>query len=144
MFKIHSVTGRMFIGVLIGFAYGTLVLLLAPLFNFSAVSPLGLGTLMLFTMMGFTIGLVGIFDYHPVFGFKMRWWIRGIVGGCIFGLMYVFIGYESIDTIMHSSLMMQFGLHSPFWALTDYVLAGLIMAFLETKFAGEGTKLSLK
>jgi len=36
---------------------------------------------------------------------------------------------------MNSDFMLQFGFHSPFWAMTDFVLAGLIMAFLETKIA---------
>jgi len=144
MFKRHSVTGRLSIGVSIGLAYGLIVMALAPLLDIPSFSPFIFGTLIFFVMLGFTIGFVGIFDYHPIFGIKMRWWLRGIVGGFIFGLMYIFTGYESIDTIMKSDLMSNFGCSSPFWALTDFIIAGLIMAFCETKFAGEGSKLPLE
>jgi len=143
MFKIHSVTGRMFIGIIIGLAYSLLIMVVAPFFNISLTNIFGLGGVMLFVMMGFTIGLVGIFDNHPIFGFKMHWWLRGLVAGLIFGLMYVFTGYASLNDIIQSSIMASLGFSSPFWALTDFILAGLIMAWFETKLAGEGSKLPL-
>jgi len=144
MFKIHSVTGRMFIGIIIGLAYSLLIMVVAPFFNISLTNIFGLGGVMLFVMMGFTIGLVGIFDTHPIFKIRMRWWLRGVVAGTIFGLIYVFIGYESMNTILQTSALVKFGFASPFWALTDFIFAGLIMAFFETKIAGQGSKLPLK
>jgi len=134
----------MFIGVLIGLAYSLLVLSLAPLFGVSLLNSFGLGSVMLFIMMGFTIGLVGIFNIHPIFGFKMHWWIRGTVAGIIFGFIYVSIGYESLSTIMQSVLMTKLGFSSPYWATSDFVVAGLIMAYFETKIAGQGPKLPLE
>ncbi len=144
MFKIHSVTGRMFIGVIIGTIVGVLSIALLPMFGFPLFSMFGFGTLITFVMMGFTLGLVGMFDYHPILGFKMRWWLRGAVAGFIFTLMYILLGYDSINIIMQSNLVSWMGFSSPFWVLIDGTCIGLIMGYAETKFAGEGSTLPLE
>lgn len=144
MFKIKSVAGRMSIGVSIGFVVGVLAILMSPSLGFPLFSAFGFGTLITFVMMGFTLGLVGMFDYHPVLGFKMRWWIRGAVAGFIFTLMYILLSYETIAVLMQSDLVAWTGLTSPYWALVDGVSIGLIMGWLETKIAGEGSSLPLE
>ncbi len=144
MFKIHSVTGRMFIGVIIGAVVGVLTIAFLPMFGFPLFSMFGLGTLITFVMMGLTLGLVGMFDRHPIFGFKMTWWKRGAVAGFIFTLMYLLLSYDSMNVIMQSNLVSWTGLSSPFWALIDGTIIGLIMGWAETKFAGEGSALPLK
>lgn len=144
MFQIHSITGRMFIGISSGFAVGILAMLLSPSFGFSVLSAFGVGTLITFVLMGLTIGLIGMFDYHPILGFKMRWWIRGSVAAFLFALMYILLGYDTIATIIHSNLVAWTGLTSPFWVLCDGITIGLIVAWLETKIAGEGSHLPLK
>ncbi|MCD5384351.1 MAG: hypothetical protein LRZ97_00355 [Candidatus Pacebacteria bacterium] len=144
MFKIHSVTGRMFIGVIIGAIVGGLSIAFLPMFGFPLWSMFGFGTLITFVMMGFTLGLVGMFDYHPICGFKMTWWLRGTVAGFIFTLMYILLSYDSINIIMQSNLVSWIGLSSPFWTLIDGVTIGLIMGYAETKIAGEGSTLPLE
>jgi len=144
MFKIHSVTGRMFIGVMVGVVVGILSIAVLPMFGFPIFSMFGFGTLMIFVMMGFTLGLVGMFDSHPILGFKMRWWVRGAVAGFIFTLMYILLSYESINIVMKSNLVAWMGLESPFWVLIDGTTIGLVMGYLETKFAGEGSALPLQ
>ncbi len=143
MFKIHSITGRIFIGVIIGLVVGIISIAFLPLFGFSLFSMFGFGTLITFVMMGFTLGLVGIFDYHPIFKFKMQWWIRGAVIGLIFTLMYILLSYSSIELILESNILSWMGLSSPFWVLFDGVIIGLFMGWAETKFAGEGSALPL-
>ena len=144
MFKIHSVTGRIFIGVIMGMVVGILSIAMSPIFGFPLFSMFGFGTLITFVMMGFTLGLVGIFDYHPILGFKMRWWMRGSVMGFIFALMYILLSYETMEVIMESNIVSWMGLNSPFWALIDGVSIGLFMGWMETKFAGEGSNIPLK
>jgi len=104
----------------------------------------GLGTLLVFVLMGLTLGLVGIFDRHPVFGFPMRWWIRGAVAGFLFTLMYILLSHDSLEVIMQSNIVSWTGLSSPFWTLIDGVIIGLFMGYMETKFAGQGSNLPLK
>ena len=144
MFTIRSVTGRMFVGILTGASLGVLVILLLPLFGFPLASMFGFGTLLMFVLLGMFIGLVGMFDYHPIFGFKMRWWIRGTVAGFLFMLMYILLSYTSLEVVLQSSLVSWMGLTSPFWALLDGISIGLLIGFLETKIAGEGSRLPLK
>ena len=145
MFKIHSITGRLFIGIISGLIIGLIANILAPLlFDITMFNTFGFGVILLFIMMGFTIGFVGIFDTHPILKFKMHWWIRGIVGGSIFALILILLGYNTIEQIMGSDLMLKLGFSSPFWLLLDGAIIGLIISYLETKIAGEGSKLPLK
>ncbi|QSH39674.1 hypothetical protein JXR01_01545 [Candidatus Kaiserbacteria bacterium] len=143
MFKMRSVAGRIFIGVLIGLVVGIVAILALPTFGFSLFSMFGFGTLLVFILMGLTLGLVGMFDTHPIFGFTMRWWIRGAVAGFLFTLMYILLGYSSLEVVMESNVVAWMGLSSPFWVLIDGTLIGLFMGWMETKFAGEGSSLPL-
>ena len=144
MFKIQSVTGRMFVGVSIGLTLGVAMILLSPLFGFPIFSMFGFGTMLTFILMGMFIGLVGMFDYHPIFGFKMRWWIRGSVAGFLFMLMYILLSHSSLEVVMQSTLVSWTGFASPFWALIDGTVLGAIIGLLETKIAGEGSNLPLE
>jgi len=144
MFKIQSVTGRMFIGVMTGLIIGALVITLSPIFGFPLFSMFGFGTLITFVLMGITLGLMGMFDHHPIFGFKMQWWIRGAVAGFLFTLMYILLSHDSLEVVMQSNVVSWTGLSSPFWALIDGVTIGLFMGYMETKFAGQGSSLPLK
>lgn len=143
MFKIKSVAGRIFIGAIIGLIVGLLIIVSLPMFGFPLFSMFGFGTLMIFIMMGLTLGLAGIFDNHPIFGFKMQWWNRGLIVGFIFTLMYILLSYNSLEIIMQSTIVSWTGLSSPFWVLIDGIIIGLLMGYTETKVAGEGSNLPL-
>lgn len=144
MFKMKSLTGRLFIGVLIGLVVGIIFIVSLPMFGFPLFSAFGIGSLLFFVLMGLFLGFVGIFDRHPVLGFKMSWKIRGVVAGLLFMMTYILLSYETLESIMQSTAVSWLGLESPFWALIDGVVIGLIMAYCETKFAGEGSDLPLK
>lgn len=143
MFNIHSISGRIFIGKIIGLIIGIIAMLLLPLANIDAFSLFGLGTLLMFVLMGATTGFMGIFDRHPALSFKMPWWLRGGLVGLFFTLMYVLLSYDSINIVMQSNLVSWMGLTSPFWALLDGIVAGMLMGYVETRFAGEGKDLPI-
>ncbi len=144
MIKKQSVTGRIVVGKLIGLVIGIFCLAVLPTFGFPVVSYFGLGTIIMFMMMGVMIGFVGQYDQHPLFDFKMSWPLRGAAVGFGFMLMYVLLSYNDISVVMQSSVVSWMGLESPFWALLDGVVIGMIMGYVETKFAGEGEDLPLK
>lgn len=144
MFKLHSVTGRIVIGKAIGLIIGVVVMLLLPTFDMQMLSMFGLGTLIMFVIMGVLTGFVGQFDRHPAFDFKMPWYVSGPLVGMMIMLMYVLFTYDEISLVMESALVSWMGFESPFWALIDGACIGGIMGFLETKFAGDGPKLPLK
>jgi predicted membrane chloride channel (bestrophin family) len=105
---------------------------------------MGLGALIMFMLMGAMIAFVGQFDRHPLFDFKMKWWMIGSVLGAVFMLMFILLTYSEVETMMQSSLISWTGLTSPFWALIDGVIIGLIMSFAEIKIAGKGAQLPLQ
>ena len=88
MFKLHSVTGRIAIGKMIGLVVGLLVMVLLPTFDMQVLSMFGIGTLLMFVLMGVMTGFVGQFDRHPALDFSMKWWVRGPIIGAMFMLMY--------------------------------------------------------
>jgi len=144
MFKKNSVTGRVAVGKLIGLVFGIVVIVLMPTFGYPGLSFVGFGILLMFILMGAMIGFVGQFDRHPVFDFKMPWWMSGPVVGFAFMLMFVLFAYDSLEVVMQSTFISWTGLSSPFWALIDGLFIGGIMGFAETKIAGEGSDLPLQ
>lgn len=143
MFKMKSVTGRIVIGKIIGLVVGVIVMLLLPSFDMEIFSMFGLGTLMMFVLMGAVTGFMGIFDRHPALKFKMSWYVGGPLVGLFFMLMYVLFTYETLEMVMKSDLVSWMGLESPFWALLDGLFIGGLMGFVETKLAGEGEDLPI-
>lgn len=144
MFKVQSISGRIAIGKLIGLLVGVIVMLALPAFDMEILSMFGLGTLLMFVLMGVMTGFMGIIDRHPMFDFSMPWYFRGPMVGVSFMLMYVLFTYSSLDLIMQSSLVSWMGPESPFWALLDGLFIGGLMGGIETKFAGEGEDLPVK
>jgi len=144
MFSIHSVAGRIILGMVTGIVIGAITIAFLPWFGFPLFSAFGLGSLVMFFLMGAMIGLIGIFDRHPVFKFKMRWWLRGPALGLLFMLMYVLLSYQNLQFVMQSPLVNWTGLSSPFWALLDGLWIGGLMGWIETSVAGEGSDLSLE
>jgi hypothetical protein len=144
MFKLHSVTGRIAIGKVIGLIVGIIVMLFLPAFDMEMASMFGLGTLLMFVLMGAMTGFMGQFDRHPAFEFKMPWYVRGPLVGVFFMLMYILFTYDELNLVMESALVSWMGFESPFWALIDGAVIGGLMGLIETKAAGEGAKLPLK
>jgi len=144
MISTHSVAGRILVGVLIGLIVGMVYMLMLPALGFEVFSMFGLGTLLMFFFMGAMTALMGQFDRHPLFDFKMSWWARGAAIGGAFMLMYVLLSYESLEIVLQSEVVSWMGLTSPFWAILDGIVIGLIMSWAETKIAGEGPKLQLR
>jgi len=140
----NSVTGRIVVGKLIGLVIGVFCLAVLPTFGFEPVSMFGLGTVMMFVMMGVMIGFIGQYDTHPMFDFAMPWYVRGGIVGFSFMLMYVLLSYNDINVVMQSSVVSWSGLESPFWVLLDGIFIGMIMGYCETKLAGEGENLPLQ
>jgi len=141
MIKLHSITGRIIIGKSIGFIVGIAVMLFLPMFNMPILSMFGFGTLLMFVFMGALTGFIGIIDRHPLLQFKMPWWVGGPLVGGAFILMFVLLTYDTLAPLMQSSLISWTGLKSPFFAILDGMFIGGLMAFVETKLAGEGKNL---
>ncbi len=141
MFKMKSLTGRVFVGKVVGLVVGLIVMVFLPMFGYPIFSMVGFGTLLMFILMGAMTGFMGIFDRHPIFDFKMPWWLRGALVGIAFMLMYILLNFDELENVMESALISWMGLKSPFWALIDGVFIGGIMSYAEDKIAGKGKDL---
>lgn len=133
----HSLTNRLKVGVLIGFFTGGLVFFLAPLFGLVFSTALGAGLWIFYVILGLMTGFLGLFEQHPILKFPTPFWLRGMVIGVVMHLMLVLLTYDQMAEILHSMDFM--GLQSPFWALIDGLILGVLMSWLEAKYAGEGT-----
>lgn len=138
----HSLTNRILVGKIIGLLTGLLVFLLAPLLGATLDLYYGLGLVVFYVLLGTTIAFVGLFDRHPVLEFNLSWWVSGVLTGLMFHIMLVLLSYESISIMIEQMNIL--GMQSPWWALLDGVILGLIMSFAEGKLAGKGNKLPIQ
>ncbi len=96
----------------------------------------GLGLIFFYMMTGALIAFVGMFDRHPIFKFKLPWWLGGIAIGAGMHIMLVLLAHDQIALMLQQ---MEWGtLSSPWWAIFDGMVLGVIMAFFEKKLAGQG------
>lgn len=135
-----SITNRVIIGKTIGFLIGALVLSLSLYLGYTENIQFLVGLWLFYILMGAFTGLFGIYTEHPVLKFKLPFYIRGPLIGIIMHLMLVLLAYEELS-LMIANMNCNI---SPFWALIDGAILGLIMGYIETKYAGEGKKLPIK
>lgn len=139
MLHTHSITGRVFVGEIIGFTIGVLALVLLPLLSIDTSLEFRLGFLLLMVTMGATIGFVGMFTHHPLFPFiAMPWWIRGSSIGVLFFLILVLLAKDSLLPLMSLDMVVWMGFTSPYWALIDGAILGGLIGYSATKICGEG------
>lgn len=132
----HSVTNRIVVGKIIGLVAGLLVFLLAPIMGVAIDLRFGLGLILFYMMTGVLIAFVGLFDRHPILKFKLPWWLGGIVIGAGMHIMLVLLAHDQIALMLQQMELV--ALSSPWWAIFDGIILGLIMAFAEMKLAGKG------
>lgn len=132
----HSVMNRIIIGKTMGFVAGLLVFLLLPVLGVTLDLKFGLGLIVFYVVLGVLTAFMGTMDHHPIFKFPLPWWLRGLLMGLTMHVMLVLLAYDQIGAIAQSLNL--FGMVSPWWALLDGAILGVLMAFVETKWAGEG------
>jgi hypothetical protein len=139
MFKKQSLTGRIFVGKVLGFFTGVLALLILPLIPIETGLEFKIGFILLLTTMGTMIGMIGVYTHHPVFpGMRLHWWLRGPVVGILFFLILVLLAKDELMPFMSLDVITWTGLTSPYWALIDGAFLGGIIGYFSTKIAGEG------
>lgn len=132
----HSVINRIIIGKTIGFVAGLFVFLMMPFLGADLDFKFGLGLIVFYVILGALTAFMGTIDRHPWLKFPMPWWVSGALMGLIMHFMLVLLTYDQFAAIMQS--MDVFSMTSPWWVLIDGTILGLIMAFVETRLAGEG------
>jgi len=130
---------RIVYGKTIGFIIGLLAFVFLPMFWPEVSWQMRWGMLFLYTFIGATVGVFGVFVYHPVLRMRMPAWFRGtLIGGSLM-LTVVLIAYPVFEALMESATIFT-GL-SPYWMILDAAIAGLIIDLIATKKVGEGPSL---
>lgn len=90
-------------------------------------------------LMGVTIGFIGILDEHPVFNFKMPFYLRGAIVGASFFLLLPLLAMDEMQAFMQLEIVQWFGLTSPWWVVLEGAFWGIVVSWITTRLCGEGT-----
>ncbi|MCY4496280.1 MAG: hypothetical protein OXC14_03260 [Rhodospirillaceae bacterium] len=136
-----SLTARIAIGKLVGFAIGLIGFVSMPAFWPEADPLIRWGILLWYPTMGAFIGVSGVFTHHPVLHLPMPWWFQAPLIGAWMNFVLTFFAYDA----MAAALVAMFGVTnaftSPFWFMLEGGIVGLIIGYSATRFGGEGKEL---
>ncbi len=138
MFHNPSLTTRIAIGKGLGALFGLAGFIYLTAFPIGDDGLLRWGILLWYTTLGAIIGLVGVYDRHPVLKLPMPWWFRAPVVGAWLNFVLVFFAYDTMAAAMASVFGAEGPLTSPFWFVAEGAVVGLVIGFFATRFGGEG------
>lgn len=138
MFSKPSLTTRIAVGKLVGFAIGLLGFLYILLFLPQVDPFLGWGVLFWYTTVGAIIGVYGVYARHPVLDLPMPWWMRAPLIGAWMNFVLVFFAYEKFRALMVTMFGAGSGLTSPWWFVLEGAIVGLVIGWIATRLGGEG------
>lgn len=138
MLKKPSLITRIAIGKLTGFSIaliGAVILrLMIPEFPLMFC----VGIVLWYATLGAMIGVFGIFTHHPIFKFRLPWWLRSSIIGAWMNFVLTLIAYDKLQEIIILVMGHDSFLRSPFWFVAEGIAMGLIIGYFVTKFGGEG------
>jgi hypothetical protein len=138
MFENPSLVTRIAIGKAIGFALGLIGLIVIPLFWPDSSWMERFAFLFWYTTLGAFVGLIGVFDWHPILRLPMPWWFRSTLVGAWMNFVLTLFIYDRLEVMM-LQLMGEDGLFlSPFWFVVEGAIVGLLIGYVATRFGGEG------
>lgn len=142
MFKKPSLMLRIAIGKAVGLAFGLIAFFTLPLALPDADLLLRWGVLLWYGTLGGIVGLFGVFDRHPLLNMPLPWWVRGPVIGGWMNFVLVFFTYDTMARAMAHVSTKAFGdasvIASPFWLVGEGAMIGLLIAYVATRYGGEG------
>ena len=138
MFENPSLVTRIAIGKAIGFALGLIGLIVIPLLWPDSSWMERFAFLFWYTTLGAFVGLIGVFDWHPILRLPMPWWFRSTLVGAWMNFVLTLFIYDRLEQMM-AQLMGEGGLFlSPFWFVVEGAIVGMLIGYIATRFGGEG------
>ncbi len=138
MYTNPSLITRIAIGKLLGFLFGLSGFLTLPYFYPVVDDLIRWGILLWYTTVGAFIGIMGIFNYHPIFKISLPWWFRAPFIGAWMNFTLTLFTYELMSDIMVTMFGEQGLMTSPFWFVAEGAIIGLLIGYVVTRFGGEG------
>ena len=133
-----SLTTRIIVGKIIGLLFGLAGFVLLPFLWPESGLLLRWGVLLWYTTLGAIIGVVGVYDWHPVLRLPLPWWVRApLIGGWMNFVLTLF-AYDTMEAFLRQVFGVGGLLQSPFWFVLEGVLVGLVIGFFATRIGGEG------
>ena len=138
MFGNPSLTTRIAIGKTIGLAVGIIGFISMPYFWPEASTMFRWAILLWYVTLGAIVAVFGVYTWNPIFKFSMPWWFMGPwIGAWMNFLLALFI-YEDLQAFMLAWPGPDGIITSPFWFSAEGALVGGVIAYLATRFGGEG------
>ena len=122
----------------VGFGIGLLAFFLVPVVWPGESMWLRFGVLMWYTTFGVMIGVLGVFDHHPLLKFRMSFWFRGLVFGAWFNFILAVLMHEKFTVLLAEMGGIMANFDNPFWIVAEGAVIGLLIDGIATKVAGEG------
>jgi hypothetical protein len=124
-----------FLGLLFGIIAYFALTIFAPETDFT----FRFGFLIWYLTLGAVIGLMGIFTSNPLFNLNISWWMRGLVTGAWFNFVLLMFIFDEISVILLNIFGAQSVFSTPWWFVIEGAFIGVIIDYLLTRFAGEGS-----
>ncbi len=140
MFSNPSLMTRIAIGKIVGLIFGLIGMFSLPYFIPDVGWMLRWGVLFWYITIGAIIGVFGVFTWHPILKIPMPWWfLAPWIGGWMNFVLTLF-AYDQIKIMMVTVFGESGLLQSPFWAIAEGAIIGLIIGYVATRFGGEGVE----
>ncbi len=132
-----SLLTRLVVGKLTGLVIGLIAFFALPLIDADAGLALRFGFFFWYITVGALIGLVGVFDRHPLLpAFRFHWWLIGPAIGAWMNFMLTLFVHDEIRAML--AVFMSETASPYLWFSLDGAITGAIIAFFATRFGGQG------
>ena len=138
MFGNPSLMTRIAIGKTIGLIVGLIGFVTLPYFSPEVSLMFRWGILLWYTTVGAIIGMLGVFNWHPLLDLPLPWWFRAPYLGAWMNFVLTFFIYDQLQAILVSVFGEGGFASNPFWFVLEGALVGLLIGYFATRFGGEG------
>lgn len=138
LFDKPSLVTRIAVGKAVGMAVGLLGLVFLTYFAPDAGWLLRIGIVLWYTTVGAIIGLMGVFDRHPVFRLPLPWWFRAPLVGGWMNFVLTFFAFDTMRDLLVAFFGTESMLTSPWWFTLEGAVVGLVIGYAATRLGGEG------
>jgi len=134
-----SITLRIGYGKILGLLFGVIAYFSLSIFAPETNFAFRFGFLIWYLTLGAVIGVMGIFTNNPFFNLDILWWMRGSLTGAWLNFVLLIFIYDEISGILLSIFGTQNLFSTPWWFVFKGALIGVVMDYILTQFAGEGS-----
>lgn len=135
-----SLVARVVVGKVSGLIFGATAFVIVPLLELSHDPLITWGIMFWYATVGTVVGLFGVYD--PFYSKPaIPEWLKGVIIGSWMNFVLVLMAYENLKGMMIALVGVHNVIASPFWFVLEGAVFGLVIAYLTTRFGGEGKEI---